>query len=105
MGRSGGLTHGTPQLYEALVLLSIVIRVSSEGQWRGVVVDAHEEDPESAHHQQGGDEEEAEAVHGPCHLVPVVLLLGTEVGTRQWGAQQAQGVPFAPSWPWVPTSL
>lgn len=75
---------GLPTLLDkALVLLPVVIGVSGEGQWWRVVVDAREEDPEGAHHQHGCDNEEAEAVQGAGHTVPVVLLLGGEPGAGQ----------------------
>lgn len=60
---------------EPSVLLSVVMRVSSEGQMRREVADPHQEDDDGAKGHHRGHQEEAEPVHRASDAAPVILLL------------------------------
>lgn len=60
---------------QAWVFLSVVVRVSFEGQMRGVVTDSHQEDDDGAEGHHRGNQEETEAVHRTSDATPVIFLL------------------------------
>lgn len=64
-----------PALDEASVFCDVVKRIPLKGQGWWVVVNPHQEDPQGAQAQNGGDQEKAEAVHSASNAVPVVFLL------------------------------
>lgn len=60
---------------QAGVLLSVVMRVSFEGQVRRVVTDPRQEDDDGADGHHRGNQEETESVHRTSDPTPVIFLL------------------------------
>lgn len=60
---------------QAHVFLSVVVRVSLEGQMWRVVTDSHQEDDDGAKDHHRGNQEETESVHSASDPAPVIFLL------------------------------